>query len=88
MPRHPPPDFLDLSTFRAYLVTRRHYSAEAIALRLMLRSAPADATSEPELLAWMTTSGQPPELVAHVSRARTLYVHALRAARARTARAG
>lgn len=77
------PDHLDLTSFRSYLATRRHYTAEAIELRLLLRTAPAELLTAPDLLAWMTTSGQEPALAIYVSRARGLYYDALRVARRR-----
>lgn len=84
MPRRPPsPPYLDLSTFRNYLRTRRHYSAEAIELRLLLHSMPAEASTAPQVLAWMQSTAQPSHLITYVARARTLYADARRAARSR-----
>jgi hypothetical protein len=77
------PDHLDLTSFRSYLATRRHYSAEAIDLRLLLRTAPAELLTAPQLLAWMATSGQEPALVIYVCTARSLYSDACRVARRR-----
>ena len=78
---------VDLESFRSYLATRRLYSAEAIALRLLLRrDVPPGITDAPELLAWLAATGQPGAIVAHVREARSGYGDALRAA-ARRARA-
>ena len=87
MPRGGNRSNLDLTNFRSYIATRSHYTAEAIALRLLLTTAPPEITNAPDVLAWMLREGHPADLRAHVRRARTVYAIAQRAAAARAARA-
>jgi hypothetical protein len=75
---------VDFGSFRGYLSTRRRYSGEAIALRLLLLlDVPPEVTDAPELLAWLAANPQPDGIVAHVREARGAYCDALRAARRR-----
>jgi len=74
----------DLRSFRSYLSTRRCYSGEAIALRLLLLlDVPPGVTDAPELLAWLAANPHPGGIVEHVREARGTYGDALRAARRR-----